>query len=177
MVLQLLDIPQMQSCVAGVAMELEDCSFPLIKGIALCYPPVPCRSSAPWPLPVCCVLFATSVWRHLRGVLTTAVGQAQLWTFAAFSICHFAALAAVLLQQEGQHHCCCTLCAWCACPLAACNALRHALAPANHLPFAEVIHTADPDEAFHDCDCAILVRTKQTLSVAETSLLPMKCRK
>ena len=31
-VLQLLDIPQMQSCVAGVAMELEDCSFPLIKG-------------------------------------------------------------------------------------------------------------------------------------------------
>jgi len=32
-VLQLLDIPQMQSCVAGVAMELEDCSFPLIKEI------------------------------------------------------------------------------------------------------------------------------------------------
>lgn len=29
--LQLLDIPQMQNCVAGVVMELQDCSFPLLS--------------------------------------------------------------------------------------------------------------------------------------------------
>eukprot|EP00729_Bicosta_minor_P021003 gene21003-15740_t len=31
--LQLLDIPIMQECVAGVVMELHDCSFPLLASV------------------------------------------------------------------------------------------------------------------------------------------------
>ncbi len=34
-VLQLLDLPQAQAAVRGVVMELEDCAFPLLQGIAI----------------------------------------------------------------------------------------------------------------------------------------------
>jgi malate dehydrogenase len=34
-VLQLLDLPQAQTAVRGVVMELEDCAFPLLDGIAI----------------------------------------------------------------------------------------------------------------------------------------------
>ena len=34
---------------------------------------------------------------------------------------------------------------------------------------AEIIHTGNPDEAFHDCDCAILVRGRaSTIEAANT---------
>ena len=47
-VLQLLDIPQAQNALRGVAMELEDCAFPLLQDIKIADDPCAAFQDAQW---------------------------------------------------------------------------------------------------------------------------------
>lgn len=49
-ILQLLDIPQAQSALQGVAMELEDCAFPLLQGIMMTDDPCVAFRDASWAI-------------------------------------------------------------------------------------------------------------------------------
>jgi len=49
-VLQLLDIPQAQSALEGVVMELEDCAFPLLQGVTVTDDPCVAFQNANWAI-------------------------------------------------------------------------------------------------------------------------------